>query len=435
MKTTRIELNFELGAAQAEVYDNTARFRILVAGRRFGKTQLALIELLRATWQSDARTAWYIAPNYRQAKRIAWHRLKSLLHNHPGIEISETELSIRFANGSAISLRGADHYDALRGNALDFVVLDEFAGMKSQVWPEVIRPALADRRGRALFIGTPHGHDHLYDRFEFAKTDPDWAAFHFTTLQGGHVTRHELASAARELDERLYRQEFEASFESTALGLAYYPFSRETNVRKCEYRPNAHIVWSLDFNVHPMCSVIAQRDGATVEVLEEIVLDDANTLLACERFWDRVRWWGTSKSFGPLQIDIYGDASGHQRRTCGTATDWTLIRDFFNQRAGQAVVHIKAAVSNPGVRDRVNLVNSRLLSAAGEHRLFIDPQCKELILDLERICWQTDTSGQPTSELDKSDRRRTHVSDALGYFLAQAFPLYGNIGEKRERLF
>ncbi len=435
MKTTRIELKFDLGAAQSEVYGSAARFRILVAGRRFGKTQLALIELLRATWQSDASTAWYIAPSYRQAKRIAWRRLKSLVRNHPGIEIAETDLSLRFANSSTISLRGADRYDALRGNGLDFVVLDEFAGMKPQVWPEVIRPALADRRGRALFIGTPQGHNHLYDRFEFAKSDPDWAAFHFTTLQGGHVTREELASAARELDARLYRQEFEASFESTALGLAYYAFSRETNVRKCHYRPNVPIVWSLDFNVHPMCSVIAQRNGASVEVLEEIVLDDANTPLACERFWDRVRSWRTNNSFGPLQIEIYGDASGHQRRTCGTATDWTLIRDFFHQRAGQAVAHIKAASSNPGVRDRVNLVNSRLLSAAGDHRLFIDPKCEELILDLERVCWHTDNLGQPTSELDKSDRTRTHMTDALGYFLAQAFPLYGKVGEKTDRLF
>jgi hypothetical protein len=206
-------------------------------------------------------------------------------------------------------------------------------------------------------------------------------------------------------------------------------------VRRCEYRPNARIVWSLDFNVHPMCSVVAQRDADVVEVLDEIVLDDANTLLACERFWDRIRWWRTSNNFGPLQIEVYGDASGHQRRTCGTATDWHLIRDFFAQRAGQAVAHIKAATSNPGVRDRINIVNGRLLNASGERRLFIDPKCKELILDFERICWRLDELGQPASELDKSDRMRTHASDALGYYLAQAFPISGKIGEKRDRLF
>jgi hypothetical protein len=182
-----------------------------------------------------------------------------------------------------------------------------------------------------------------------------------------------------------------------------------------------------------MCSVIAQADGESVYVLDELILEDANTTLACEHFWRRINQW--PKAHGPLRIEIYGDASGHQRRTCGTATDWSLIRDFFAQRSGQVIANIRASTANPGVRDRINLVNGRLLNAAGERRLFIDPRCKELILDLERVCWRTDDFGQPTSELDKSDRKRTHVSDALGYYLVQAFPLHGKIGERRERIF
>jgi hypothetical protein len=457
----QLRLSLELIGRQVDVYESPARFRVLVAGRRFGKTQLALVELLTATWEPHSRVAWYVAPSYRQAKRIAWERLKSLLRAQAGLRINETELTMHFPSGSSVALKGADQYDSLRGNGLDFVVLDEFASMKPEVWPEVIRPALADRKGRALFIGTPQGHDHLYDRFQFAQADSgltgastpegktefagragvvagplnkEWAAFHFTTIQGGNVTAEELASAASELDERLYRQEFEASFESTALGLAYYAFSRTENVRPCRYRPGARLIWSLDFNVHPMCSVIAQRDGDNVEVLDGLVLDNANTPLACQRFWDRVHPWRAGTP-GPLQIEVYGDASGHQRRTCGTATDWNLIRDFFAQHVGSAVVHIKAATTNPGVRDRVNLVNSKLLNAAGERRLFIDPKCKELIRDFERVCWRADDLGQPTTELDKSERMLTHVSDALGYYLAQAFPLWSKNGERRDRLF
>jgi len=432
MQTLTIKLNLDLSRPQWQVYDDPARFRVLVAGRRFGKTHLALAELLRTAFE-PGRTAWYVGPTYRQAKRIAWERLKSLVKNQPGLAICETELTIRFSHGSSIALRGADQYDSLRGNGLDFVVLDEFASMKPQVWPEVIRPALADRHGRALFLGTPQGHDHLYDRFQFAHAEPDWAAFQFTTLEGGFVSKEELAGAARELDERLFRQEFEASFESTAVGLAYHAFSR-ANIRPTRFRPGAHLVWSLDFNVNPMCSVLAQRDGETIEVLEELVLDDANTPYACDRFWNRTsRWRG--RGMPPLKIDIYGDASGYQRRTCGSATDWQLIREFFARYVGEASIHIKAASANPGVRDRINTVNSRLLNAAGEHHLFIDPECKELIRDLERICWRTDEFGQPTTELDKSDRMRTHTSDALGYYLAAAFPPYSKIGERSNKLF
>ena len=93
---------------------------------------------------------------------------------------------------------------------------------------------------------------------------------------------------------------------------------------------------------------------------------------------------------------------------------------------------MRTTAANPGVRDRINIVNSRLRSAAGERRLFIDPKCKELLKDLERVSWQTDAAGRVTSDLDKSDRLRTHSSDALGYFLAQAFPMRNKMGERRD---
>jgi hypothetical protein len=434
------ELILRLSGAQSQVFHSSARFRVLVAGRRFGKTQLALIELLRAAWEISGCACWYIAPSYRQAKRIAWRRLKSLVRSAPGVEVFETELTVTLPNSSSISLRGADSYDSLRGDGLDFVVLDEFASMKPEVWSEVLRPALADRHGRALFIGTPQGHNHLYDRFQFAQAEsgldspaPEWGAFQYSTLDGGFVTEQELASAARELDPRLYSQEFEARFENTALGLAYHAFSRTENVRRCDFSSGSKLIWSLDFNVNPMCSIIAQRSGNTVEVLDELVLDNANTLLACQRFWERTAQWRTR--YGIFLVEVYGDASGHQRRTSGAATDWSLIRDFFAQRPGQVSAHIRAASANPSVRDRVNVVNARLLNASGDRHLFIDPRCKELISDLERVCWRADEFGQPGSELDKSDRMRTHLTDALGYYLAQGFPMYGSIGERHHRLF
>jgi len=111
-----------------------------------------------------------------------------------------------------------------------------------------------------------------------------------------------------------------------------------------------------------------------------------------------------------------------------------LIREFFGRLRGQIVLQMRTTSSNPGVRDRINIVNSRLCSAAGDRRLFIDPKCKELIRDLEQVRWKTDETGRATTELDKSDRMRTHVSDALGYYVAQAFAMRGKFGEQRERL-
>jgi hypothetical protein len=139
---------------QWNVFRCPERFRVLVAGRRFGKTYLALTELCQAAW-GQGRLAWYVAPTYKQAKRIAWKPLKELTRPYWAARPNETDLRIELTSGGTICLRGADNYDSLRGDGLDFLVLDEYASIAREAWTEVLRPALADKQGRALFIGTP----------------------------------------------------------------------------------------------------------------------------------------------------------------------------------------------------------------------------------------------------------------------------------------
>lgn len=417
-------MEVRLRPAQMEVFRCSKRFRVLVAGRRFGKTHLALVELLRAAC-GPGRKVWYVAPSYRQAKRIAWQRLKQLTRPYWGGKPNESDLTIRLRWGGEIALRGADRYDGLRGEGLDFVVLDEYASMRPECWEEVLRPALSDRQGSALFIGTPQGCNHLFEQWEHAQGDAEWEAFQFTTAEGGNVAAEELASAAREMDRRCFEQEFEAKFGSGGRGLAYYGFVRSDNVAQCTYRPELPLIWSLDFNVNPMCSVLLQRVGEVIYVLDEMVLSDAHTLAACEAFLERTRAW---RSAGTVTVDIYGDASGNQRRTSGADTDWSLIREFFGKWRGQFKASVRALTVNPPVRDRVNSVNSRICNAEGERRLMVDPRCRELIRDFERVGWKTDSFGQPTTELNKSDRMRTHCSDALGYYVASVFALKPLVG-------
>src|SRR5438105_3531952 len=169
-----------LKRAQGKIFRCADRFRVLVAGRRFGKTYLALTELCRAAW-GRGRKVWYVAPTYRQAKRIAWNPLKQMTKPYWVKPPNETDLTIELISGGTISLRGADNYDSLRGEGLDFMVLDEYAAMAPEAWTEVLRPALADKEGGALFIGTPRGHNHFFDLYEAAQSQPNWAAFQFTT--------------------------------------------------------------------------------------------------------------------------------------------------------------------------------------------------------------------------------------------------------------
>jgi hypothetical protein len=425
-------LAISLKPAQMRVFACEKRFRILVAGRRFGKTYLALVELLRAAC-GNQRLVWYLGPTYKQAKRIAWNRLKQLTRPYWASLPSETDLAITLAWGGVIALRGADQYDSLRGDGLDFVVLDEYASMRPACWTEVIRPALSDRAGGALFIGTPQGFNHFYERYDRAQNESDWAAFQFTTEQGGNVSREELASAARELDERCYRQEFQASFENLGKGRVYYGFDRTQNVAECRYRPGVPVIWSLDFNVNPMCSVLAQRVGEAVYVLDELVLPDSNTPAACEAFLRRTQpWWSDAQAL--LTVHVYGDATGDSRTTAASRTDWKIIRDFFSANKAMFEASIRVGSSNPPVKDRINCVNSRICNSVGSRRLFIDPRCRQLIRDLEQVSWQTDANGNPLIELDKSDPMRTHTSDALGYYIASAFPMQGKVGYRAEWL-
>ncbi len=417
---------------QWEVYRSNARFRVLVAGRRFGKTHLALAEMVQAA-RGQGRLVWYVGPNDQQSKRIAWDRLKAMTRRWWAKRPNETELRIDLTWGSTIVVSGAFKPDTLRGEGIDFLVLDEFAALRPEAWNEVFRPALADRQGRALFIGTPQGRNHFYDHFEYAKTDPDWESFQFTTAQGGLVHAGELAGAGRQLDPDSFRQEFEAEFTATGRNRAYYAFDRAVHVGPVSFDVMRPLVWSIDFNVNPMCMLLMQRVEEMVHVLEEIVIKpEANTEAACQAFLKRALVHNAQVPFyqRPLTVQVYGDASGNQRRTAGVSTDWAIIREFFgNWRGTFEPAHYTASV-NPGVRDRINCVNSRLRNLMDETRVLIDPRCGELIKDLEQVTWAVDATGAPTSELNKSDKARTHTSDALGYYLSQAFPLKGKVGEQ-----
>ena len=219
----------KLTKAQTKIFRDKSRFKVVVAGRRFGKTVLALWSLISVAYNKANSINWYTAPTYRQAKQIAWSMLRGFLPPEAVASRNETDLSLTLINGSIIALRGADNYDSLRGVGLDALVLDEYADMAAEVWTEVLRPALSDKLGSALFIGTPAGFNHLYDLWIEADSKPDWKAWQFTTADGGNVPPEELEAARLDLDERTYNQEYLASFESLT-GRVYYEFDRHLNV-------------------------------------------------------------------------------------------------------------------------------------------------------------------------------------------------------------
>jgi hypothetical protein len=254
-----------------------------------------------------------------------------------------------------------------------------------------------------LFIGTPKGFNHFHELVESAEGLPDWKTFEFTTAEGGNVTPQELESATHDLDERTFRQEFLATWEHMGVGRAYFAFDRAQNVHKLAFESRVSRAWALDFNMNPMCSVLAQVCGARVHVLEEMILPDSNTLAACEKLLERTQKW--NKGY-PLNIDVYGDATGEQHRPSASRTDWQIVKDFFGRYRDRFYPHFRVPSTNPPVKDRINGVNALLRNHAGQHRLLVDPACKGLIKDFEQVSWKTDPHGNSLVELDKSDPMR-----------------------------
>ncbi len=377
---------------------------------------------------------WYVGPTEDQAAEIAWDRLKEVTAPYWSHSPNEDKKRVYFKNGSRIQLKSAFKTGKLRGSGVDFVVFDESALIDPRAWTEGCRPALSDRKGRALFIGTPKGRDYFYDLYERAISgDPEWAGYRFTTLQGGIIDQAEIDSLSHDLDPETFRQEIEASFNTIGHHKVYKGFNRAIHIQPVTFENLHPIVWALDFNVNPMCMLLMQRIGDEVRVLEEIVIrPEAHTEMACDVALDRLMFYYKQVPVWqrPLTVKVYGDASGGQRRTAGARTDWTIIKDFFTKWVGDFSPEFRTTSSNPPVRDRINCVKARLLSQAGDSRLFIHPQCKELIRDLEEVAWATDATGAATDQLNKSDRNRTHTSDALGYFIYQEFPMLTKIGEK-----
>lgn len=395
-----------LSKPQETIADDPTRFRVAICGRRFGKTHLAIRELAYHARLPD-KEIWYIAPTYKMAKQIVWKKLKNKLSDLNWVKKhNETELTLHLINGSLISLKGADNYDSLRGVGLDFIVLDEFADINPEAWYETLRPTLSDKQGRALFIGTPKGISNwCYEIYQNSQQDPDnWSSYTYTTLDGGNVPQDEIDQARKDLDERTFRQEYMATFETFA-GRIYYAFDRNENVRKYLDATPDVIYVGMDFNIDPMSAVIATRIGDTLHIIDEIRMFSSNT----QEMVDEIK-----QRFPKAKSWVYPDPAGHQRKSsAGGATDITILAN-----AGFVV---KAPRMHTPVRDRINAVNSRLCNSSGIRQLFVDPKCKYTIEGLERQVYK-EGSSQPDKE-----NGYDHMNDALGYMIDYIFPVRRDI--------
>lgn len=392
-----------LSKAQKEVFSSEARFRVLITGRRFGKTFLALNELAKFS-RYPRKKVWYIAPTFRMCKDIMLDPLVEKMTKHKWIsKVNYSDLSITLKNKSLIQLRSSDNFNSLRGVGLDFICMDEFSDVDERAWYEVLRPTLSDksREGSALFLGTPRGFGNWsYNLFTRQESDENWESFQYTTLDGGQVSENEIEQAKNDLDDRTFKQEYMASFEKYS-GQIYYNFDRQENVIDEYVTTTNSIHIGIDFNIDPVSAVISEVKQDNLYVYDEIVIYSSNTDELVEEINNR---------YSGKHIFVYPDPASKQRKTsAGGRTDLSILKN--------AGYNVRVRNAHPLIRDRINAVNTKLKNAKGLRTLFIANNCKNVIKSIERQIYKEGTS------LPDKENNYDHMNDALGYLVEFLYPI------------
>lgn len=419
------------------------RFRVVPAGRRSGKTERAKRHVSVCAMRAN-NTPWddprffAAAPTRDQANSIYWKDLKAMLPPIFIRSISESRLSITLENNAELHVLGMDKPERVEGSPWDGGILDEYANMKKRTWGEHVRPALSDRKGWCWLIGVPEGRNHYYDLYKYAISgvDPEWDGYTWPSIEV--LDPEEVAAARRQLDELVFKQEYEASFVNFE-GRAYYPFSEDIHcTNKLVYNPRASIGFCFDFNVAPGVAAVVQEQplpgqyeksasGAALldrpivgtGVIGEVYIPrNSNTEAVCRKL---IELYGDHAGY----VELYGDATGGARGSAKVAgSDWDIIKRELGAHFGHDRIINRVPHANPAERSRVNALNTRLLNGMREVRLMVDPaKAPHVVVDLEGVRTLEGGSG----ELDKqSDPNLTHISDALGYYVVKQFPIHNN---------
>ena len=413
--------------SQQRFHDSKARFKGFSGPVGSGKSQALCQEAIRLSYFNVGRIGLVGAPTYpmlRDATLASF--LETLNRNEVPYEFNKAEsVVVMKETGSRILFRAVEEFERLRGTNLAWFGLDELTYTSEEAWLR-LEGRLRDPDATKLCgfaVWTPKGFDWVYRRFI-----SDAVEGYQTILAEPYENIHILKNVPdfyerlqRSYDSKFFEQEALGAYLNVHAGAVYEQFLRTRNVRELKLNPALPLYWALDFNVDPMSSVIAQKAGDDILVLDEIVLSRASTMDACEEF-------NTRFPNHQAGIVVFGDASGSRLQTSGT-TDYRIISEFLI-RNGYSKHTLQVPSQNPPVRERVALMNAQLHSRYETVHLFVDPKCKELITDLEEVVYKPDSAV-----IDKEKNpRRTHLSDALGYLLWQQCRTETTYGEQPQRL-
>ena len=426
IKNGALEIGITYSAlpSQRKFHDSAARFKGFSGPIGSGKSQALCHEAIRLTYLNPGRMGLIGAPTFPMLRDSTQRSLFDILdENRIRYDFNKAENFITVKDtGSKVLFRSLDDFERLRGTNLAWFGVDELTYTAEEAWLR-LEGRLRDPKASRLCgfaVWTPKGFDWVYDRF-IANPVSGYEGIIAKPFENRHLLDkipdfYERLKSS--YDERFFQQEVMGEYLNLSAGRVYYAFDRGKHVMATEVDYSRPLLWALDFNVNPMCSLIAQKVKDTVLVHDEIVLGRASTLDACEEFKRRFGYHAAG-------LEVYGDASGARLQTAGT-TDYEIITEFLRRNAYQHTMRVPR--SNPPVRDRIAMMNAAFENLAGQSRLFVNPKCKELVKDFEQVGYMPDSTI-----IDKmSDPKRTHLSDALGYLVWQE--CRSTVGERGERL-
>lgn len=276
----KISTGYSPRPLQRKIHSSLKRFNVLICHRRFGKTVMCLNELVDRCLRNELPMPryGYMAPLLSQGKKIAWDYLKSYTRMIPDVTYNEQELRCDMPGGRRIYIIGADNPDSHRGTYFDGIVLDEYAQMSPVVWTEVIRPTLSDRKGFAIFIGTPKGRNAFYDLYEMAKKNPSWYAATFKASDTGVIDKQELDSLRAEMGDEAYEQEYQCSFTANVAGTYYAKeinkLENESRITSVPYDPSLGVITAWDLGIGDSTAIwFAQRLFKEVRIIDYMEVD------------------------------------------------------------------------------------------------------------------------------------------------------------------
>lgn len=393
---------------QIAAFADPSRHKYLLAGRRGGKTSGIREDILKkVTTCPPGGEIFYIAPTNAHAYELMWENLEMRMEDL-GWPYKAQGYRNRFLlpENRKIYIIGAEKIRRIRGHKVYHAYLDELAFFETalaDIW-KAVRPALSDLKGGCTAATTPDGKgSEAYDFYIACMKKHNWKNFHWYAIDNPGIDPDEIEEAKREMDERAFRQEYMASWE-TFEGLAYYNFDENVHIEKCsEFKSTGEIDIAMDFNVNPTSLLVAQDIRDHYFIRKEYSFKNSSTPETVEAF---------CRDFEPykdkVRVNIFGDSTGNNRSSVG-GTDYFYTKEILAKNGFQFEMHVPS--KNPKPIDRVNHVNGALKNVYGKSKVTIDPDCADLIRDL--------SSQELVGRLPSPKNNLGHKGDAFGYYITR----------------